>query len=282
MDDTLRSHKDYLQKLDDVKADKADLEALKKFMMTALNNNSGDVNMEGLDQLQDLIKRLGKVETAIQNLVTKEQKIVIDNDLKEIWKIVNYIRNDKIPKMDIVFETHAEDIEKLKQEIRRLDLNKMDKLKFDELMNLIRELQKKVKELSNSGPGKDYDKDIKDLKDAQDNIINNLTAFTDATNTSIYLVKEDIKNYATKTDLQDQKNWTQEENDKMREDMQEKLDLKADKEWVEKMLRGLRRDKTPSKGIDADDAMFSRKPLLSSLCASCDSDLKALKGVKAD
>jgi len=59
------------------------------------------------------------------------------------------------------------------------------------------------------------------------------------------------------------------------------LDLKADKLWVEKMLRKQGRDNTPSR-IEADDAMFSRKPLLNSLCASCDSDLKALKGVKAD
>lgn len=57
--------------------------------MTALNNNSGDVNMEGLDQLQDLIKRLSKLEELISNLVTKDQKMVIDNDLKELWKIVN-------------------------------------------------------------------------------------------------------------------------------------------------------------------------------------------------
>jgi len=89
IDDTLRSYKDYLGKLDDVKADKADLEALKKFVMTALNNNSGDVNIEGLDQLQDLIKRLSKMEAEINNKVTKDQKIVIDNDLKELWKIVN-------------------------------------------------------------------------------------------------------------------------------------------------------------------------------------------------
>lgn len=74
IDDTLRSHKDYLGKLDDVKADKADLEALKKFVMTALNNNSGDVNIEGLDQLQDLIKRLSKMEAELNNKVTKDQK----------------------------------------------------------------------------------------------------------------------------------------------------------------------------------------------------------------
>lgn len=89
IDDTLRSYKDYLGKLDDVKADKADLEALKKFVMTALNNNSGVNNIEGLDQLQDLIKRLSKMEAEINNKVTKDQKIVIDNDLKELWKIVN-------------------------------------------------------------------------------------------------------------------------------------------------------------------------------------------------
>jgi len=58
-------------------------------VMTALNNNSGDVNIEGLDQLQDLIKRLSKIEAEINNKVTKDHKIVIDNDLKELWKIVN-------------------------------------------------------------------------------------------------------------------------------------------------------------------------------------------------
>jgi len=84
------------------------------------------------------------------------------------------------------------------------------------------------------------------------------------------------------SDLDNLKNWTSEEMDKLVVDMNLKLDLKADKLWVEQMLRKLGRDKTPSRGIDADDAMFSRKPLLSSLCASCDSDLKALKGVKAD
>jgi len=57
--------------------------------------------------------------------------------------------------MDVIFETHTDEIEKLKQEIRRLDIQKLDKIKFDELMNLIRELQKKVKEINSSGPGKD-------------------------------------------------------------------------------------------------------------------------------
>lgn len=72
-----------------MKADKTDLDALKKFMMTALNSNTGDVNMEGLDQLQDLIKRLTKIEASITNFITKEDKKVIENDLKEIWKVLN-------------------------------------------------------------------------------------------------------------------------------------------------------------------------------------------------
>jgi hypothetical protein len=75
--------------LDDLKADKTDLDALKKFMMTALNSNTGEVNMEGLDQLQDLIKRLTKIEASITNFMTKDDKKVIENDLKEIWKVLN-------------------------------------------------------------------------------------------------------------------------------------------------------------------------------------------------
>jgi hypothetical protein len=81
-------------------------------------------------------------------LSKKEDKRVLENDLKEVWKVLNYVRNDKIPKMDLTIETHAEDIEKLKQEIRRLDLTKMDKTKFDELLNMINELKKKLKDLA--------------------------------------------------------------------------------------------------------------------------------------
>jgi len=57
-------------------------------MMTALNNNSGDVNMEGLDQLQDLIKRLSKLEQVMSNLVTKDEKTVIDKEIKELNKVM--------------------------------------------------------------------------------------------------------------------------------------------------------------------------------------------------
>jgi len=139
-----------LVKLDEIKADKSELEALKKFVMSALNNGSstGDVNMEGFDQLNDLIKRLTKIESAMTNFITKEDKRVLENDLKEVWKVLNYVRNDKIPKMDVTIETQSEDIEKLKQEIRRLDLTKMDKTKFDELLNMINDLKKKLKDLA--------------------------------------------------------------------------------------------------------------------------------------
>jgi len=118
--------------------------------MSALNNGSstGDVNMEGFDQLNDLIKRLTKIESAMTNFITKEDKRVLENDLKEVWKVLNYVRNDKIPKMDVTIETQSEDIEKLKQEIRRLDLTKMDKTKFDELLNMINDLKKKLKDLA--------------------------------------------------------------------------------------------------------------------------------------
>jgi len=57
-------------------------------MMTALNNNSGDVNMEGLDQLQDLIKRLSKLEQTTSNFVTKDEKVVIDKEIKELNKVI--------------------------------------------------------------------------------------------------------------------------------------------------------------------------------------------------
>lgn len=154
--------------------------------MTALNSSSGEVNMEGLDQLQDLIKRLTKIEVAMNNFMTKEDKKVIENDLKEVWKVLNYVRNDKIPKMDTIIENHSDDIEKLKQEIRRLDVNKMDKTKFDEIMNLINDLKKRLKEMAEKLDNThDFSKEIKDLQNGLNNITNNHNTFVDATNSAI-------------------------------------------------------------------------------------------------
>ena len=43
-----------MQKLDDVKADKADLEALKKFMIITLNNNSDEILRSHKDHMQNI------------------------------------------------------------------------------------------------------------------------------------------------------------------------------------------------------------------------------------
>lgn len=66
-------------------------------------------------------------------------------------------------------------------------------------------------------------------------------------------------------------------------DLESKLEHKADKEWVSKMLKKLQEMiSNLSVKTESDDAMFSKKPLLNSFCASCDSDIKHLRGVKAD
>jgi len=98
--------------------------------------------------------------------------------------------------MDKIDESHAEEIEKLKQEIRKLDLNKSEKIKFDELLILIRELQKNNKEntgSTGSGTGKDYEKEIKELQKGQENMANNYNSFVETTNGSLYVIKEDLK-----------------------------------------------------------------------------------------
>lgn len=88
--------------------------------------------------------------------------------------------------MDTLIETHSDDIEKIKQELRRLDINKMDKTKFDELMNLINDLKKKMKEMADKIDNiKDFSKEIHDLQTGQDNITNNHNTFVDATNSAI-------------------------------------------------------------------------------------------------
>jgi len=63
-----------------------------------------------------------------------------------------------------------------------------------------------------------------------------------------------------------------------------KLILKADKEWVRKIFNKVRDLLTniEKKERDRDEAILSRKPLEQTNCASCDTQMKEMRGLTAD
>lgn len=68
----------------------------------------------------------------------------------------------------------------------------------------------------------------------------------------------------------------------MKDQFEAKLDTKADKDWVTKMLKKLKdMIQNPISNINMEDAMGSKKPF-GSMCLSCDADLKNMKGIKAE
>jgi len=99
--------------LDEAKSDKSELDSLKKFTMKSLNSNNADINLEGFDNLQDFTKRLTTIEKNLQNCVSKNDRKVIDKDIKNLNILIEQINKNKLPKLDVVLDNHAEEIMKI-------------------------------------------------------------------------------------------------------------------------------------------------------------------------
>jgi len=85
-----------MMKVSELKSDKTDVSSMKTFMMNSLSNNPGEFNLDGLDQNEKLIKKINKIEQSIDNLVTREEKIYLDKDIKELKNNIDHIQNHKI------------------------------------------------------------------------------------------------------------------------------------------------------------------------------------------
>jgi len=71
----LKSHESWLNSLEQNKADKRELESLKKFLQNSLQNISGgDVDLKGLDDLDDLLKRIDEVDKKVSKCLTIDDK----------------------------------------------------------------------------------------------------------------------------------------------------------------------------------------------------------------
>jgi len=75
-------------------------------------------------------------------------------------------------------------------------------------------------------------------------------------------INSDLKKKCTFDALDELKTFLLNELDDLKDQMDQKLELKADKDWVAKMLKKLHELIGKDKGVESEDAMFSRKPLL--------------------
>lgn len=85
--------------------------------MKSLNSNNADINLEGFDNLQDFTKRLASIEKNLENCVFKNDRKVIDKDIKNLSILIEQINKDKLPKVDAIINNHAEEIIKINNSI---------------------------------------------------------------------------------------------------------------------------------------------------------------------
>lgn len=81
--------------------------------MKSLSSNNGDINVEGFDNLQDFTKKLASIENNLDNCVTKNDRRVIDKDIKDLSMLIEQINKNKLPKIDAILDNHAEEIIKI-------------------------------------------------------------------------------------------------------------------------------------------------------------------------
>jgi len=284
INDSLRTHMDQIRKLDDTKADKRDLEALKKFIQSAISQQGSSMDFKGMDDLAELMKRLDDLEHALKLCLTQSDKKEITNNLEDLWKAVREISGVKLPQMNADIASNTTAVKEALEGVNRLEDKKLDKSKFDQLWKLFEGLQKQVDGL-NSGPrGSDSSDEILKLWEAIEALRKALDEHITRTNDSFRDIHNELKKKCTFDSLEELRVTLNGELDSLKEQVDHKLDLKADKDWVAKMLRKLQEmiETMRETHVDSEDAMFSKKPLLNSFCASCDADLKGLRGVRAE
>mmetsp|Transcript_4456 Transcript_4456/g.9052 ORF Transcript_4456/g.9052 Transcript_4456/m.9052 type:complete len:122 (-) Transcript_4456:201-566(-) len=99
-------------------------------------------------------------------------------------------------------------------------------------------------------------------------------------------IGETIESITKKADheaLSDMQSFLQNEIDELSQKLMQQIHPKADRDWVQRELDAiLELIRQMKEQLDSDEAMLSKKPLSSFACASCDGDLKKVRGVPAE
>jgi len=168
IEDKLKSQNDYLRKLDEVKADKRELEALKKFLQSM--NTGSNMDFSGLDALDDLMKRIEELEKALKLCLKREDKVEL---MKEIADTNTNLEKTSSTLKEVDQRTAGceADITWLKEQVAILFKVKLDKADFD--ANKFKDLEKKIKEIiERLNNLKDYRVDIDKIWEVLKDLLN--------------------------------------------------------------------------------------------------------------
>jgi len=158
----------------------------------------------------------------------------------------------------------------------------MDKTKYEELLNLIKDINKKPSEVKvKSGLSEE---DLRKIIEMINEVKKQLTNYIESNDDNIRSIKNNLNKKLTTELFDEYKDIMTKELERIREDYDTKLETKADKDWVTKLLKELTKTLKTMTTVNREneDAMFSKKPILNNYCASCDADIRNIKGTKAD
>lgn len=97
----------------------------------------------------NISKRLIKIEKSQLSFINKEEKIIIDKEIKEIKNLIELINSDK-SKIEYQLENQDSDLQRVNKDLNNLNFKKVDKTSFEESLRQIRELSKQFKELDSN------------------------------------------------------------------------------------------------------------------------------------
>lgn len=172
--------------------------------------------------------------------MTLDEKKDIMTNLEEIWRIIREINNVKVPNILKICEENTNGINENKDGIRRLDNVKLDKMTFEEFMIQFKDMKNKFNALSDKIKAlKDHTEDIQNLMNLLKQLEDRFNEFISQTDDNFNKVNTELKKKCTFDSLEDLKNWAIGELEDLKEQFERKLETKADKDWVSKMIKKL-------------------------------------------
>lgn len=176
----------------------------------------------------------------------------------------------KLPNIDLHLDNHATDLLKINKLLIDVEHKKMDNNKYEEILGQIRELKKLNKEIESNGSS-NLQKDLQELKVNYENLKNNHDLFLKFTNDSVYALKENVKFKTSVNDFEQFKKSTEDEFLSLNEDLNEQLELKADKTLLQLLLSKNKEDMMSKTLTNLNDAiMCTKKPNKAPICGSCE------------
>lgn len=94
--ESIKEKGELIKKLDEFKADKTELDALKRFVNSIINQGSGGTEFTGLEELEIINKRIKALELFNNNVMLLKEKEEINKHFEEVNNSIKDINEVKI------------------------------------------------------------------------------------------------------------------------------------------------------------------------------------------